>query len=54
MTLCRKHFAEDDAVIVAVKKRILEADRNFYERGDVGFGSVVVNMWKNKCKYLKT
>jgi hypothetical protein len=43
-----KHFTDDDAVIVAVKKWLLEADRNFYERGDAGFCSAVEKMWKNK------
>jgi hypothetical protein len=39
-----KYFTDDDAVIVAVKRWHLEADRNFYKRGMQTF----VQCW-GKC-----
>jgi hypothetical protein len=31
--LCGKHFADDSAVIVAIKKWLLDTNSNFYKRG---------------------
>jgi hypothetical protein len=36
-----KHFTDDNDVIVAVRKWLLKADSNFYEKGNAGFGSAV-------------
>jgi hypothetical protein len=41
-----KHFTDDDAVILAVKKWLLEADRNFYERGM----EVLVQWWRKRVQ----
>jgi ADP-ribosylglycohydrolase len=42
--LCGKHFTDDDAVILAINKWLLEADSNFYERGMQAF----IQQWR-KC-----
>jgi hypothetical protein len=51
--LLRKHFAGDSAISVTMKYWFLEADSNFYEKGDADFSSAVETMCTEWSEYVE-